>query len=289
MLTTRTKIALARIAYKGVAIARRSIGLRAEVVVTRDGLKWRLDLHEGIDFSIYLLGMFERTTVMAYRRLLKPGDVVLDIGANIGAHTLQLARCVGPTGRVIAFEPADVAFQKLVANITLNPSLAQRILPEQVMLLDVPDAKRQTLLYSSWPLTSGGDLHPKHRGRLMETTRARATSLDDYLERSNITQVNFVKMDVDGHECHVLRGADATLKRHKPTIALELAPYLHSETGRSLEELLDILGHVGYQLADESTGAPLPADPGRLHALIPDGASINVIGTIRPSEESGRQ
>ncbi len=93
----------------------------------RRGVAWTLDLREGIDFSIWLLGAFELSTVRAYQRILRPGAIVLDIGANIGAHTLHLARAVGTEGKVWAIEPTDYAMGKLKTNIALNPELAPRI------------------------------------------------------------------------------------------------------------------------------------------------------------------
>ena len=77
-----------------------------------------------IDFAIYLGGMFERNTALALRKLVRPSSLVLDIGANIGAHTLRLANLVGSSGRVFAFEPTDFAYSKLQANLDLNPALA---------------------------------------------------------------------------------------------------------------------------------------------------------------------
>lgn len=104
-LTTRRKLQVARVLGFCVRATRRLFGMRNnEVIVTRDGLRWQLDLTEGIDLATYL-GVFERSTVNAYKRLIRPGDVVLDIGANIGVHTLPLANCAGPHGHVYAFEP----------------------------------------------------------------------------------------------------------------------------------------------------------------------------------------
>ena len=116
-MKTTHKIALARFAYRTIGFARGLMGLGDHVQVTRDGLRYDLDLSQAIDFTIFLLGRFEASTVAALRRYVKPGATVLDIGANIGSHTLQLARLVGPSGRVLSFEPTDFAFGKLRKNL----------------------------------------------------------------------------------------------------------------------------------------------------------------------------
>jgi hypothetical protein len=93
MLSTIQKINLAKVAYYLVVVARRILGRSSQnIEVTRSGIRWYLDLKEGIDFSIYILGGFEPSTLRLYNKLVKSGDVVLDIGANIGSHTLPLAR-----------------------------------------------------------------------------------------------------------------------------------------------------------------------------------------------------
>lgn len=276
-LSTKSKIALAKVAYRGITLLRKPLGLGNQVVVNRRGVNWRLDLGEGVDLSLYLLGLFEGSTVSAYRRLVRTDDVVLDIGANIGAHTLHLARSVGPGGKVVAFEPTTFAFNKLITNVSLNPALSPRILTEQIMLVDKPGADLVPGIYSSWPLANQSDLHQKHGGRLMRTNGASVVSLDEYLDRAEIEKVNLVKMDVDGYECLVLRGGMTTFKRERPQIIIELAPYILLETGHSLEELLDILQTLGYTLTALRNGQPLPTNPRMLQKLIPSGCSINVL------------
>ncbi len=277
MLSTKTKIALARIVYRGIANVREALGLSNEPVVQRGGIRWKLELREGIDLAIFLFGVFESRTVTACRRRLRPGDVALDIGANIGAHTLHLARCVGPSGRVFAFEPTAFAFRKLLTNIDLNPSLASRIVAEQVMLVDPRSGTLEPQLYSSWPLVSAPRLHEGHFGRLMDTTGARAMALDEYLKAREVPSINLIKLDVDGHECSVLRGAVETLRRHRPAIVMELAPYVLCDPGHGLEDLMEIIRLLGYCFRDQITGEPLPDDVDRLRALIPEGAGINVV------------
>ena len=103
---------------------RRMVGRGPLVETTRGGVRWNLDLGEGIDFAIWLRGCFEPSTLHALQRLVRPGATVLDIGANVGAHTLHLAAAVGSTGRVLAFEPVAESFRKLRTNVAANPSLA---------------------------------------------------------------------------------------------------------------------------------------------------------------------
>lgn len=301
MLSTRQKLALAAGASRTLGLLRRIAGRDQRVVVRRGGVRWALDLDEGIDLSIYLLGRFERRTLAACLARLRPGDTVLDIGANVGAYTLPLARHVAPHGRVVAFEPTDYAFAKLTKNLRLNPDLARAVTAAQVMLGDT-SAGAVPPLYSSWPLgavpgeedsplpggiengrsTSApaeGQVHPQHGGRLMSTGGAFAMTLDQYLEEAGIERIRLVKLDVDGHECRVLRGARQSLCRTRPLLVMELAPYTLSGAGDSVEELLDLLGSLGYRLTSLFSGAPLPLEPTAIRAMIPDGHSVNVLGT----------
>lgn len=127
ILSTRFKIALAKMFAAPIRLTRRMLGASDDVVeVTRRGLRWRLDLNEGIDFSIYLLGEFEPATVRGYEQLIRSDGIVLDIGANIGAHKLPLARAVGERGKVHAFQPTAWANSKLTENLGLNPALQDR-------------------------------------------------------------------------------------------------------------------------------------------------------------------
>ena len=280
MLSTKTKIRIAMGLSKTVRLVRRLGGTANDIVeVTRDGLRWSLDLSEGIDFALYL-GVFERSTVAACERYANAGATVLDIGANIGAHTLQLAKLVGPTGHVYAFEPTDYAFRKLQMNLQLNPGLVSRVTKEQAFLGDSAATIPTAEIYSSWPLEASGPVHNKHLGRAESTTHARTFRLDDYIKSRDIKHIDVVKMDVDGFECHVLGGADNLLSELKPVIVMELAPYVLIERGRTLDELVALLTVPGYRFFRLEDGSPLPNSVAELARLVPDGASMNVIAKV---------
>lgn len=269
---------LASLAQMGVMAIRRLVGKGPDAKVRRSDVVWDLDLREGIDFSIWLLGSFEPETVRCYQKLVKAGDVVLDIGANIGAHTLLLAQAVGANGKVYAFEPTDYAFAKLSKNRLLNPGLANRIHCIQCMLVDQEVAGMPTPgLYSSWPLKEDVGLHELHQGRLMSTAGAEARTLDSVVLSLKLDRVDCIKLDIDGFECGMIRGASEVLTRWQPILIMELAPYALEEQGSSLHELIELLKKYGYALLDLSKGTPLAMDSEKLGSLIPPGASLNVI------------
>jgi len=280
-LTTKNKLFIARSMQSVVMTARRLRGSGPELQTTRRRINWHLDLREGIDFSIWLLGAFEPRTQRQYLKILKPGDVVIDVGANIGAHTLPIARAVGRDGRVFAIEPTDYASHKLHANIALNPELRDRIHAIQAMLVDRPSTAPAPTIYSSWPLEKSDDTHPSHGGRLKTCSGASVTTLDDVVAERGIDRIDLIKIDIDGYECTMLRGALATLRRFKPVLVMEISPYVLDEHGGSVEELASALADLGYSIRDADTDVVLPLDGAALRNIVPVGGGRNVVARIR--------
>jgi FkbM family methyltransferase len=279
-MKTTNKIAIARALHHFVRSGRGIAGRPDKGIFSRRGVVYELDLSQGIDFAIYLGGMFERSTAVALANLTEPSSLVLDIGANIGAHTLHLASLVGPKGRVMAFEPTDFAFRKLRRNLDLNPSLASRVEAFHCFLTASDGASVPNAIYSSWPLAVETGLHAKHLGREMQTESAQARSLDSILNERADRKVKLVKLDVDGFECDVLRGATAMLRDTRPTFVMELAPYVLEERGASLDQLLSYFIPNGYVFYDERTQKRLPSGAKELHRLVADGESMNVIARV---------
>lgn len=267
MLATSQKVSIARSLSAVVVGLRRCCGFSAQTTVERKGLTWALNLKEGIDLSIYLLGGFELRVLRRYREFVRQGDVVIDVGANIGAHTLPLGQLVGETGRVIAIELIQYAFGKLQANIAMNPHVVARVTVHQAMLSGHGNDRLPDAIYSSWPLEASDDLHDKHRGRLMSTESAKVTTLDEVVRSHGSLRVRL--LDVDGNEYGVLRGGQETFSTHKPILVMELAPYVHEGHSERFDETLRVLWSLGYQPSDVATGRPMPRDPAVVRRLIP--------------------
>lgn len=271
-------MAAARLLYRTISTARQAVGRSDKIVTTKGGVTWELDLSEGIDLAIYLFGGFEPSTRAALAKCVKPGMTVLDIGANIGAHTLHLAKFVGPNGRVYAFEPTNFAYAKLTRNLSLNPILARRVVAQQCFLTASNTAGVPQEIWSSWPLIAAENLHPAHLGAGKSTVGARARTLDSILAENGEPTIGVVKMDVDGAECDVLSGATRMLSVNKPIFVMEWTPYTLQEQGHTFEEMMSFFIPLGYRFYNQRTGKGLPSDAMAAARTISYGESINVIG-----------
>ena len=276
-LATATKVRAAGVLYRAVRLARRALGRPPDTVqCTRGGIVWALNLRDGIQLSIYLFGAFEPATARTLARLLPRGGVAIDVGANIGAHTLPMARHVGGSGRVIALEPTMWAVERLRVNLGLNPALSPVVTVHAAAAV-APGEGISSEYYSSWPVSDAERPHAVHRGVPNLTTGSVALTLDELVARDAIARLDVVKIDVDGRELRVLRGAAATLARLRPSLVVELAPYALDEHGDSLDDFLALVTQAQYRLFDERSLAPLSSDAQTLARMIPAGGSINVV------------
>jgi len=279
MLPVRQKIFIARLLNYFLRLMRAVVGKDMRAVCWRRGIRWELDLNEGIDLSIYLLGAYEPRPLKHYTPLIREGDTVFDIGANIGAHTLHFARLVGAGGRVVAFEPTDFGVAKLRRNLALNPALAERVTVEQRFLVADYAAPAPAAVPASWPVGEWRD-EPlgKHLGRSKTVSAATRVTADDYCREAGIDQIRLVKIDVDGHEYGVLRGFRENLRRWRPRILVEIAPFAHEGgDGAEFDEFIRFLAGLDYAFFDTHTGRSIARDPAMLRRMIVPGGGINVL------------
>jgi FkbM family methyltransferase len=209
-----------------------------------DGLAFDLDLGETVDVSLFLQ-QYEVEVSAAIEKYGRAGMTALDIGANIGAHTLRLAKKIGPTGTVHAFEPTDFAFEKMQRNLELNA--ITNVVPHK-LALSTNNLRSQRIQYrSSWP-TNGLALEKES---VVDFQR-----LDDVLKELRTGKVSLIKLDVDGNEYSVLRGGEAMLRRDQPIILLEVwgPNFTFDETNPFV-----FLKTLGYRFFDLQTEVELPS------------------------------
>jgi FkbM family methyltransferase len=177
-----------------------------------------------------LTGRYEPEQTAIFQQWLRPGDVVLDVGAHAGYYTLLSAALAGPMGRVWAFEPDPANAHFLREHVRLN-GLSQ-VVVEQSAVSD----RTGTARFAAG--SGSGTGHLAEQGPL-EVALLR---LDDYCERHGIVP-NAVKIDVEGAEAAVLAGSMATIRRQQPVI------FLSTHGAEVHQQCMAALSAAGYQLA----------------------------------------
>ena len=277
MLTTKQKIALARGANRVVKCLRGLTHRNMEGEFRRGGITWQLDLNEGIDFAIYCMGSFEPETVRFYSKLIRPDNVVFDVGANIGAHTLHFAQLVGPGGQVYAFEPTESAFGKLSRNLALNPTLGPRVRVHHAFCSNAADHTIPEAIYSSWPLHRSGNLHAKHLGALQRVGEPQLICLDQLVESTGLKRLDLMKLDVDGNEIKVLKGCERLLEQFHPKVLAEIAPYVIAEQGYDMEDFWLPFRRNGYRMRTLDKATEIPLETAFFERTYPHYSSVNVL------------
>ena len=190
----------------------------------------RFDVYVGGSFQAY--GEFSRAEVDLFAKYVSTDMVAIDIGANIGAHTVELSRMVGPKGWIYAFEPQRIVFQALCANLAINQitnvSARQNALGDSPGFIVVPD-------FDPTKMANFGGVA---LGKYSAGEQVALTRLDDI----NLERCDFIKIDVEGMEASVLRGARDTIKRHQPVLFVE------NDRPEQSEELISLLFDFGYDL-----------------------------------------
>lgn len=189
-----------------------------------------LDMYVGRSFELY--GDYCESEIELLRRLCRPGALVLDIGANIGADTIPLARHVGPQGRVLAFEPQRLIFQMLCANVALN-GLGNVWCQWQALGSEAGHVVVPPIDYAATGNFGGITMA---RGGAGE--RVPVVSIDSL----DLPACALMKIDVEGMEYEVLVGAAATIAKYRPRL------YVENDGRHDSPTLIAYLTGIGYRL-----------------------------------------
>lgn len=279
---TRMKLFLARVLYRLVHLIYR----RDKRVIVRNGITYEVDLSEGIDLSVFLFGNYQKYVYRIEHLGLHEDAIIFDVGANCGIMSLQFARMV-PQGKVYCFEPTHYAYSKLLRNLQLNPDLAARVVAVQTFVSCSSSRTAEIRAYASWKVggRAAEDRHPVHGGTAKSADGVASVSLDDFCRQNNIERVDFIKIDTDGHELEVLKGAEQIIRRFRPPVIFEVGIYLTEEREIGFGDYLEFFGAVNYSLVDSKNLWKIDAcNYGR---RIPLKRTIDILAAPIPGKEQG--
>jgi FkbM family methyltransferase len=249
-------------------------------VTVHGDVRMAVDLRdEGIAMPLWVGGDYEPEETTFLRSVLRSSDVFVDIGANIGVYTTLAAKCVGPGGRVVAFEPGPYNYSLLTHNINRNGF--KNVTPLQMALGDSPGTATLNVSKKNY-----GDNRIGEELRQLEEfdsvgVQVNTDTLDNVLRRLKIDRVDCIKMDVQGFEAYVLDGMVETIAHGVSTISTEFWPTGIRTAGKDPVLYLKKYKDMGFKASIITEEGVKPIEYDRVFDAIPqktraDGQWVNL-------------
>jgi FkbM family methyltransferase len=188
-------------------------------------------------------GKYETIETKILQHLANGAELVVDIGANVGYYTVELAKSLGSSGQLLGFEPVEQSFSQLRKNVKLN-NIENKV---RIFQTGLSNSVSETQIFL--PRKSGSsaaslrNLHPEEE---YESQIINTTTLDNVFETLGASDCDLIKIDVEGGELQVIEGGIATIKRFKPIIFAELLRKWSEAFSYSPNNVLQILQNIGY-------------------------------------------
>lgn len=220
-------------------------GKERSLYETPEGLQFWLDERRYIDQCIIHSGQFEPVSTEFVKRFLKPGSVALDVGANIGYYSVVFSKLVGEQGKVLAFEPTvhygNVLSENLKQGQIKNCEIFSYGLSDRRQELEISIGSASATLHWS------DDIRP------IAFEKIHLQRLDDVWDSFGLDRLDFIKIDVDGHEPAFLNGAWETIAQYRPVILLEVSHANYLDYGITAWDFYDLLKAKGLHIFSEKT------------------------------------
>lgn len=219
---------------------------------------WFLAYGDEMGYTIFFRRVFEAHERRFFERILRSGTVhtFLDVGANQGLYTLIAARYV-PGGEVIAFEPLSSEARKLCRNVSVNRYRNVRV--EQAALGAFEGEADMFMVLGGKAAYSS--LRPPANDVSADSTlvRVKVSTIDHYVPSVGLSSLDLVKIDVEGGELEVLRGAERAIDRYQPVFVVEVEDRRTKQWGYAARDILDYLSVRGYRWFDiDPAGSLIP-------------------------------
>jgi len=214
------------------------------VVDYDDGLLFHCDTRSFLEWYIFFYGAFRPEVSKLINRMLRPGQVAIDIGANVGMHSVIMANRVGPTGHVVVFEPDPHPMGRLRRNMALNGI-------DWVTTVEAAvSARSETRTFYLHDDTIGNfanaSLVAANVGKQTASVEMQVVSIDEWMRDNPLPRVDVVKLLAQGEEYNALQGMRGLIERDRPKIFFLYEPsYWHRQDLELMDAVKFFAGH-GY-------------------------------------------
>lgn len=214
------------------------------VVDYDDGLLFHCDTQSFLEWYIFFYGAFRPEVSRLINRMLRPGQVAIDIGANVGMHSVIMANRVGPTGHVVVFEPDPHPMGRLRRNMALNGI-------DWVTTVEAAvSARSETRTFYLHDDTIGNfanaSLVAANVGKQTASVEMQVVSIDEWMRDNPLPRVDVVKLLAQGEEYNALQGMRGLIERDRPKIFFLYEPsYWHRQDLELMDAVKFFAGH-GY-------------------------------------------
>jgi FkbM family methyltransferase len=216
------------------------------VVDYDDGLLMHIDTRSFLEWYIFFYGHFRPEVSKLLNRMLKPGHVAFDIGSNIGMHSIVMANRVGPTGKVVVFEPDPHPYARMRRNLALNGF--DWVETHQVALAEKSGRMQLFLHDDTIGNFANASLSVDNVGRETNAIEIDVWSIDDYVARNPIARLDAIKLLAQGVEWDVLQGARATIAKFRPKIFFLWEPSYWARKALTLADARAFFASFGYDV-----------------------------------------
>jgi FkbM family methyltransferase len=230
-----------------------------EIITKFDqNIQIKLNLDDWIQKQIFYFGRYEieKKETLFWQKMIKHNGIILDIGANIGYYSLMAAVRIGSSGKIFSFEPVTNTYRKLLFNISLNGF--KNIYPQKVA---VSNSMGEIELFVADEKNTGSSSIALHVSFSGVKERVNTITIDNFLnEKNEISEVDLVKIDVEGCEPMVIEGMKETMKRFRPIILIEILDERLKTIGSSKEFLYELFyenNYEAFEIQDSDTIAKI--------------------------------
>jgi FkbM family methyltransferase len=231
------------------------------------GIKMKLDPYDLVSRKLLEVGVWEPQSIQAVADHLSPNATFIDVGAHIGYYSLKAATIIGPNGHILSIEPNPQTLPKLRGNIEASQADAVSVWPVACA------QSESTLQFFAAPESNTGESslskdNASQEGAAAVSYSVQARPLDAIVKEAKLDRIDVIKIDVEGAEFEVLKGAATILDSYRPVLVMELMPNQLKSMGTSMDEVNRYLVSHGYSLSRQLGNANFEYVPTKASAQL---------------------